>query len=92
MRWRLTYIIRSYGITEDEPLWTDKEHVLNVERVETDIDTAKNAKTFLEKLIQQNASVQSYELVRIIQEEVTIPIKMPPLKSYTELKWPKKAS
>jgi len=67
MRWRLTYVLRSFGITEDDPLWTDKAHVYDIKDAKTDIDAAEKAKTFLESLIRRNFSVQSYELVRIVQ-------------------------
>ena len=89
MRWRLTYVLRSFGITEDDPLWTDKAHVYDIKDAKTDIDAAEKAKTFLESLIRRNFSVQSYELVRIVQEEVTVAVRMPPPKSYTDLRWPK---
>ena len=92
MRWRLTYVVRSYGITEDEPLWTDKAHTWNIDRVESDVDAAEKVKTFLENIVRQDGSLQKYELVRIVQEEVTVPVVVPILKSYSELKWPKKAS
>lgn len=92
MRWRLTYVLRSHGTTEDEPLWTDTEHVWNMEDIETDADAAEKAKTFLENIVRHNGSLERYKLVRIIQEEVTVSMKVPVLKSYTELKWPKKTS
>ncbi len=89
MRWRLTYVIRSHGITEDEPLWTDNAHVWNMDGVESDADAAEKAKTFLENIVRQNGSLQKYELVRIVQEEVTVAVQIPALKSYSDLKWPK---
>ena len=60
-----------------------------MEGIETDDDAGEKAKTFLENLIRRNDSVQSYELVRVVQEEVTAPVRMPPLKSYMDLRWPK---
>lgn len=92
MRWQLTYVLRSYGITEDDPLWTDTEHVWNMEGIETDADAAEKAKTFLENIVRRNRSLKRYKLVRIVQEQVNVPVKVPSLKSYAELKWPKKAS
>jgi len=89
MRWRLTYVIRTHGITEDSSPWTDKTHVWNMGGVETDIDAAEKAKTFLENIRRRNGSIERYDLVRIVQEEVVVSVKIPPLKSYSELKWPK---
>lgn len=91
MRWRLTYVVRSYGITEDRPLWTDTTHTFNVEGVETDTDAAERAKTLLEQVVRRCVSVQRYHLVRVVQEEVSVPVKMPPPRSYGELRWPKSA-
>ena len=92
MRWRLTYVLQSCGLTENESPWTDRTHIWNMDDIETDIDATEKAKTFLESLVRRNRSVQSYELVRVIQEEVTVPVVMPRLKSYTELRWPKETS
>ncbi|OHA89401.1 MAG: hypothetical protein A3C70_01390 [Candidatus Zambryskibacteria bacterium RIFCSPHIGHO2_02_FULL_43_14] len=92
MCWRLTYTLRSHGISEDEPLWTDTTHTWNMEGVESDGEAAEKAKVFLEEKIRRCESVQSFKLVRIVQEEVTVPVKMLPPRSYGELKWPKVAS
>ena len=89
MRWRLTYVIRSFGITEDEPLWNDTTHTWNMDGVESDGEAADQAKIFLESIIRQNGSIQNFELVRVVHEEVTVPIPVI-LKTYSELKWPKK--
>ena len=90
MHWKLTYVLRSYGITEDEHLWTDTTHTWNLDDIESDTEAAEKAKAFLESIIRRNGSVQGYKLVRIVQEEVTVSIQIPGLKSYSELKWPKK--
>ncbi|KKT28546.1 MAG: hypothetical protein UW43_C0001G0021 [Candidatus Yanofskybacteria bacterium GW2011_GWA1_44_21] len=89
MRWRLTYVMRSHGMTEDEPLWTDETHIWNMENIETDADASEKAKTFLENLRRKNGSIERYDLVRIVQEEVVVSVKIPPLKSYSELRCPK---
>lgn len=60
--------------------------------VESDSEAAEKAITFLENIVRHHDSVQSYELVRIVQEEVTESVKVPPLRSYGEIRWPKKAS
>ena len=90
MRWRLTYTLRSYSITEDESLWTDTNHTWNLDRVESDTEAAEKTKVFLESILRNNGSVQSYKLVRIVQEEVAVTVQIPRLKTYTELKRPKK--
>ena len=89
MRWRLTYVIRTHGITEDEPLWTDSTHIWNMEGIETDADATEKAKIFLENIRRRNGSIERYQLVRVVQEEVVVFVTIPPLKSYSELRWPK---
>ena len=66
-RWRLTYVLRSQGITEDEPSWTDKTHVWNFEGIKTNAEAAEKVKTFLEDIRCRNCSIQEYNLVRIVQ-------------------------
>ena len=92
MRWRLIYVTRSHGITEDEPLWTDEAHVWNMEGIETEVDAREKARIFLENIVRRNGSLVRYELLRIVQEEVTIPVSIPPLRSYAEIRWPERAS
>jgi hypothetical protein len=92
MRWRLIYVTRSHGISEDEPLWTDTTHTWNMEGVESDTEAAEKAIAFLEERIRRNTSVERYELVRIVQEEVVAPVKVRPPRTYGELKWPKSKS
>ena len=89
MRWRLTYVIRAHSITEDEPLWTNKTHIWNMEDIETDADAVDKAKIFLESMVRQNVSIERYDLVRVVQEEVVAFVKIPSLKSYSELRWPR---
>ena len=52
-------------------------------------DSYEKAKTFLENLRRKNGSIERYDLVRIVQEEVVVSVKIPPLKSYSELRCPK---
>ncbi len=89
MRWRLIYTLRSHGISEDESLWTDTTHTWNMEGVESDGEATEKAKTFLEEKIRRCESVRNYKLVRVVQEEVVVPVKMQALRTYGELKWPK---
>lgn len=89
MRWRLTYVTRKYGISEDDPPETDTTHTWNMSEVESDAEAAEKTKTFLEEQIRHNVTIVRYELVRIVQEERAVSVHVPQLKTYGELRWPK---